>query len=892
MKSMDLNKTVFFEKHLCLKANMVEFSGWQMPLHYETGIVNEHLLTRKKAGIFDVCHMGRFVIKGKGALDFLMHVLTNNAGALRQLESQYTIIPDNDGYAIDDAYLYRFFKDEYILVVNAGNRAKDYEHLKTIAEHAGNVKIVDATCKLAMIGLQGPESKNILLKVINKEYLPDPIRNNLSIIKINDAEVLLARTGYTGEPLCFELFIKMKDATGVWDILVKNGAIPAGLGARDTLRLEASLPLYGHEIGQDIEGNNIPIFASPLSQLAVSFSPNKKDFIGRNALLGQFKSLKNIINGNFSDTGDLPRRIMPFVIKGRGVARRGDTIYFNNKKAGYVTSGTAVPYLEAEGTGLDTVFTQGQQFRSIGLALVNSSILEEDKVDINVRGKMLNAVITPYHIRSEAPPFAYPIIHEEKIIRQGNKTNTNIKPVSNFNILERAALFIRNTQENTLWRQTECINLIPSEQTASKMVRLLSIMDPAGRYAEHKKIKAFYDNEVFYYQGTDFIAETELLLKNELSSYLGCTEVEVRPVSGQMANSIVFSALVEYFNRAYKKSEPERLGYVLNHHIIKGGHLSAQPMGALRDFVFIDPLTDRPAVIDFPVNKDNPYIIDIDACGKIIEQYRPSLIIFGKSAMLHKEPVSQIKSIVKKLSLDTLIMYDAAHVMGLLGPYFQKPFNEGADILTGSTHKTFFGTQRGVIASNYFWPQAEYELWETIERRTFPGSLSNHHPGTLVGLLMAAYEMNHFKNEYQQKVLANAKIFASALSHMGVDVAGDPALSFTETHQVIINVGYSKGYEIAKNLEQNNIIVNYQASPSDEGFTAAGSIRMGVGEMTRFGMEENDFEELAQLIYEVVIKNNQVKDKVKEFRQKFLEMRYCFSDKETGHIMDKIIKLL
>ncbi|GAI02765.1 unnamed protein product, partial [marine sediment metagenome] len=299
--------------------------------------------------------------------------------------------------------------------------------------------------------------------------------------------------------------------------------------------------------------------------------------------------------------------------------------------------------------------------------------------------------------------------------------------------------------------------------------------------------------DVFYYQGTDFIAEVEELLEGELRDYLGCTEVETRLVSGQMANAAVFSTMVDYLNIADRKIEPRRIRRVLNHHIIKGGHLSAQPMGTLRDFVARDPKTERPAVVNFPVLAENPYKIDIAACREIIAEYKPELIILGKSVTLHREPVAQIRHFVDEISLDCIIMYDMAHVLGLVGPYFQEPFKEGADIVTGSTHKTFFGTQRGIIASDYQRDNLRWPLWEAVRRRAFPGSVSNHHLGTLLGLLMAAYEMNCFKAQYQKRVLSNAKALAQALKESGLDVAGDPNVGYTETHQVILNVGYGKG---------------------------------------------------------------------------------------------------
>jgi aminomethyltransferase len=289
---------------------------------------------------------------------------------------------------------------------------------------------------------------------------------------------------------------------------------------------------------------------------------------------------------------------------------------------------------------------------------------------------------------------------------------------------------------------------------------------------------------------------------------------------------------------------------------------------------------------------ENPYKIDVAACREVIAEYRPELIILGKSVTLHKEPVAQMRSFVDEMSLNCVIMYDMAHVLGLVGPYFQEPFAEGADIVTASTHKTFFGTQRGIVASDYQRDGFGWPLWEAVRRRAFPGSVSNHHLGTLLGLLMAAYEMNCFKDEYQKNVLANARAFALALKDSGLDVAGDPAIDYTETHQVILNVGYSKAMEIARRLEDNNIIVNYQASPQEEGFTASGSIRMGVAEMTRFGMEEKDFKKLAELIRQVVIEAKNVKEEAASFRSRFTDMRYCFSGDEFDVIMEKLHRLI
>ena len=172
-------------------------------------------------------------------------------------------------------------------------------------------------------------------------------------------------------------------------------------------------------------------------------------------------------------------------------------------------------------------------------------------------------------------------------------------------------------------------------------------------------------------------------------------------ISGQMANMTVFSAMVDYRNRTERRSEPARLPLVMNNHIGKGGHLSSQPMGALRDYVAKNPITEKYAVINFPVLKDDPYCIDLKETAALLETYDPELIILGKSMILYPEPVEAISKMLEAKSVRPILMYDMAHVIGLIGPHFQEPFSEGADIITGSTHKTLFGSQRGIIGAAF-----------------------------------------------------------------------------------------------------------------------------------------------------------------------------------------------
>jgi len=882
----ELKQTLFHDRHVAAGAKMVAFGGWDMPVFYPTGIIHEHLATRKGAGLFDVSHMGRFVVRGQGALPFLQHVLTNNAQALdiRTAGAQYTLIPTPTGGAVDDAYLYRFVEDEYLLVVNAANREKDWNHLAPLANEFHDVELIDQSEAIVMLALQGPGSRALMEAIVTSGRLPEPMRNAVSQVSISGAPVRVSRTGYTGEPLCFELFAARKDGLMLWDLILSKGATPIGLGARDTLRLEAGLPLYGHELGQDRDGKEIPIMACPLSRFAVSFSPLKGDSIGREALTRQQAALKEAIAGDFSHINDLPRMIRHLAITGRGIAREGATLYHeDHQEVGYVTSGTAVPLWRVEGEGLESRFVDQHDLRSIALCYIDSDIPDGQSLQVDIRGKRVDGVTVPFHMRSEAPPYARPILVDHP--PAGRDLPSDDRPSLARQLMEDAV-------RNTVWRQQACINLIPSEMTISPMVRLLSVMDPAFRYAEHRKSPAFYQTDIFYYQGTRFIGRVEEMLEKEMKAFLGCQEVETRLISGQMANTAVFSAMVDYLNRADRKQEPLRIRQVMNNHIGKGGHLSAQPMGALKDYVARDPRTERPAVVNFPVLPDNPFRIDVPGALKLIDQYRPELIIFGKSMVLHKEPVSDIRRFLDEEGIPCILMYDMAHVLGLVGPHFQEPFAEGADLVTGSTHKTFFGTQRGVVGCGFEAHDERYPLWESLLRRAFPGSVSNHHLGTLLGLLMAAYEMNHFKDAYQKQVIANAKAFARALKDAGVDVAGDPDIDFTETHQVVVDVGYSRGPETAERLEANHIICNYQANTDEEGFTASGALRMGVSEMTRFGMGPADFQSLAQLMRDVIVQNATVVDEVQSLRGRFRELKFCFRGAEYDDLIQDLHRLI
>lgn len=454
-----------------------------------------------------------------------------------------------------------------------------------------------------------------------------------------------------------------------------------------------------------------------------------------------------------------------------------------------------------------------------------------------------------------------------------------MKGLTMADLRENITDLFRKIDENNRWRQSRCINLIPSENTPSPLVKICEICDPSGRYAEHRSMKG---REVYFYHGTDFIRDIELRASEALCEYFQCGETELRPISGQMANEVVFKAATRFVNRG--SDGWRRLRSVMNNDLGMGGHLSSQPMGALFNFVDRDPATGQEKCVNFPVMAGNPYRIDEEKMLSLLDQHRPELVVFGKSMFLYPEPVKLLADHVALWEDRPVIMYDMAHVLGLYGA-FQSPLSEGADVVTGSTHKTFFGPQRGVIASNMGKKHPLRKLWLDINSRAFPGSTSNHHLATLLGLLVATLEMNSFKDEYQAQVLRNARAFAAHLADNGLCVQGDPADGYTRTHQVVVRVKeHGDGAEIADRLQENNIIVNYQALPDDETFLSPSGIRTGVSEMTRFGMNEEDFGPLAELMAAVIVRGEKVGEKVTALRSRFTTMRYTLPLEESLEI--------
>jgi aminomethyltransferase len=747
--------------------------------------------------------------------------------------------------------------------------------------------MVDISEDLGMVSLQGPHASAILEQIIDKAELPENKRNRLSRATVEGHEVIVARTGYTGEAVGFELFPEQAYTVALWERLVALGAVPAGLGARDSLRLEAGLPLYGHELGEDPEGREIPIFANAMAAFAVR-STGDGDYLGKAALNRQRAEFTRIKRGELETPADgrvLTHLVQPIaVFAGRRPLRAGFKVTFEDAPVGVVTSGTSVPYSRFYGEGITAVPTDEHDLRPIGLALIRSDL--QYRTDrpvvlqvVDDRGKAIEAELVERNLWPTAPytkpytGFQAPVKKEGIVVSK---------------VAELASGLRQDAERNTKWRREDCINLIPSEQPTSRYVDALCTADPAGRYNEHNRLKALGPGapDVRYYKGTAFIMDKEEELKAALRGFFGCTQVEPRVISGQMANDTVYDALKQFRNRRERGRTPGLIGRVLVHDLNKGGHLSAQTTGALKNYVANDPETGHPAVEHFPIRGDNPHRIDVEETKRLIADKRPELLVFGRSVIIQTEPVREIAEFIfAEFGRDNprrpFILYDGAHVLGLLGPHFQAPLEEGADIVTGSTHKTFFGPQRGVILSNIEPGSAFEELWGFIESRAFPGHVSNHHLGTLLGLLGATYEMLRFKDDYPQQVIENAKAFARALNDEGLEIEGDPACDFTETHQVLLRTARAKGEVIADRLEANNIITNPQAFHDDPSFAAASGVRMGAQEMTRYGMKPDDFRALAGLVAEILRDGEQKpagfwQDRVASLRNGFTEMQYCF----------------
>ncbi|NLP48850.1 MAG: glycine cleavage system aminomethyltransferase GcvT [Clostridiales bacterium] len=347
-------KTPLYQVHLDSGGKIVPFAGWLLPIQYAGGIAAEHIAVREAAGLFDVSHMGELMLRGKDALENVQKLMTNDLSGMYDGQVRYSPMCNEEGGIIDDLLIYKLNDEAYLLVVNASNRQKDVDWIKDRV--FGECVFEDVSDSWAQLALQGPKAQDIIKKLCKEEELPVKYYSFTESMDVAGAGCLVSKTGYTGED-GYELYTAPENAVKLWQALMKAGEdyglIACGLGARDTLRLEAGMPLYGQEMAEDIT----PFEAG----LGFFVKLQKPEFIGKTALEAQ-KEPK--------------RRRVGLELLARGIARTGDAVFLKDEKIGQVTSGTMCPYIK----------------KAVAMALVESgSIQVGDSVSLEVRGRRIEA---------------------------------------------------------------------------------------------------------------------------------------------------------------------------------------------------------------------------------------------------------------------------------------------------------------------------------------------------------------------------------------------------------------------------------------------------------------------------------------------------------------------
>ena len=356
-------KTPLYDAHVRYGGRIVPFAGYLLPVQYE-GVIAEHLAVRQKVGLFDVSHMGEITMKGKGALASLNHLLTNDFTKMPVGKVRYSIMCYEDGGVVDDLLVYKFGEEDYYIVVNASNRHKDFEHMKkNILE---DTQIEDISDSVAQVALQGPQAYNVVRKLMKEEDIPMKYYTARRDVDIAGMNCLISYTGYTGEA-GYEIYTANENVEKLWDLLIEAGKefglVPCGLGARDTLRLEAGMPLYGHEMDETI---------SPLETgLDFGVKMNKEEFIGKKGIL---------------ERGEPKICRVGLAIVDKGVLREHQDVYVGDEKIGHTTSGTFSPLFKT----------------SIAMALIDRKYSALDTiVEVDVRGRRLKAKVVelPFYKR-------------------------------------------------------------------------------------------------------------------------------------------------------------------------------------------------------------------------------------------------------------------------------------------------------------------------------------------------------------------------------------------------------------------------------------------------------------------------------------------------------------
>lgn len=362
----ELKRTPLFESYSEYGGKTIDFGGWELPVQFSS-IKDEHEAVRTKAGLFDVSHMGEILVSGPNSLEFLQKLLTNDISKIKDGQAQYTAMCYPDGGTVDDLLTYRFDAEHYMLVVNASNIEKDFEWLQK--HSVEGVTLENVSDQYGLLALQGPIAETVLQRLTDADLSAiKPFRCQADVL-VAGHSVILSRTGYTGEN-GFEIYASPEAAIALWEEILKvgkeDGVIPVGLGARDTLRFEACLALYGQELTKEI---------TPL-EAGINFVVKlaKDDFIGKDALAAQKE------NG-------VPRKLVGIEMIDKGIPRHGYSVYLNDEKIGEVTTGTQSPTLK----------------KNIGLALVSAEHAELGKeLEVEIRNKRLKAITveTPFYKRS------------------------------------------------------------------------------------------------------------------------------------------------------------------------------------------------------------------------------------------------------------------------------------------------------------------------------------------------------------------------------------------------------------------------------------------------------------------------------------------------------------
>jgi aminomethyltransferase len=360
MSTENLKKTPLNAAHRTLGGKMVDFGGWDMPVQYTAGVIEEHMATRMRAGLFDVSHMGEIWVEGPDAIAFVNRLTTNDVTKLVDGQAHYSAFPNENGGIVDDLLVYRFDQEKLLLVVNAGTTEKDWAW---ITSHKGNDEIVltNASADYCQIAIQGPKAVGILQKLTDTKL--DEIKYYwFTAGKVDGIDAIISRTGYTGED-GFEVYAAAEQAEYLWNKMLETGRdegiLPCGLAARNTLRLESAMSLYEHELNDDI--------STLEANLGWITKINKGDFIGRDAIV----ALKE---------AGIKRKLAGFEMKEPGIARDGFDVYVGDEKVGVVTSGSPAPFLK----------------KNIGLAFLPPEFANVgQEIRIDVRGKRLAAEVVP-----------------------------------------------------------------------------------------------------------------------------------------------------------------------------------------------------------------------------------------------------------------------------------------------------------------------------------------------------------------------------------------------------------------------------------------------------------------------------------------------------------------